>query len=107
MKLLQTGAIMENSEFEQFRRQLLEAQKTANKNNCGVQVPFNGKSTFVEPNLPRFTKKEIEKRFTLLTEEEDSELLPDSVSILARPERNKLSTRYKGINLYFYIINLY
>ena len=81
--------------FDQFRRDIAAAQKRANQKNCGVHVYVEGQqgnlSTFVEPNLPKFTKKEVETRFQTMMEEDEA----DSVSILARP--SKLS-KSKGIN---------
>ena len=78
--------------YDQFHRDLLDGQKKANRTNTGVQVSLRNQSTFVEPNLPKFTKKEIDKRFSAMMSVELEDLdQPESQSILART-RAKMST---------------
>ena len=81
--------------YDQFCRDVLEAQKNANSSNSGVHVSLRGQSTLVEPNLPKMTKKEIDRRFNRIMTDADFEEMEDSVSILSRPDRNKL-TRSKS-----------
>ena len=71
--------------FEEFKTQILEAQIKANESNSGVTVIFKGQVTFVEPNLPKFGRKEIQKRYERLQEEA---MFEDSLSILARGDKS-------------------
>ena len=87
--------------FEVFQREVLEAQKVANRKNSGVQVHFGHGSTFIKPNLPKLSKKEMEKRFKTVMEADpdDEDVFNESLSILARPSfKNKLSKSKSNIN---------
>ena len=90
-----------NPLYDKFRRDIAEAQKKANKSKCGVHVGVQGQVqvTFIEPFIPKLTKKEVDKRFQMIMLD-DPELLPDSVSILARP--NKLSLNRGKLLIYYY-----
>lgn len=46
---------------------MLDAQLHADKTNSGITVHFRNSTTFVEPNLPRFTRVELMSRLAALT----------------------------------------
>ena len=68
--------------FQAFTEQVLDAQIKADQTNTGVTVGFQRQSTFVEPNLPKLTKKEIWKRFSTMQQAEQEMLSQESFSIL-------------------------
>ena len=78
------------SAYDQFRAELLDTQNKANKSNAGLNVLFRGQTTFVEPNLPKFTKKEIDRRYTMIM---NAQAEADSLSILAPSGPSKLSKK--------------
>ena len=89
-----------SSPYEEFRRDLMEGQKKANKTNSLVTVTLRGQQVRIEPNAPKFLKKDVDKRYAAImsVDLEDSEMIQDSVSILARPSRNKRKYRILIIN---------
>ena len=68
-----------------------DAQRQADKTNEGVLVSMRQQRTFIEPNLPPFTRKDIDTRFAHLLKEEKDEANNDSDSIIRPKIRNKLS----------------
>lgn len=62
-----TNILQANEEpvsHENFKKDLINAQVIADKTKSGVKVHYDTYSTMVDPNLPPFTKKELNRRLS-------------------------------------------